>query len=223
MSDAEKSTSNEEYLTIAEYATARGISTAAVYKRLEKGLKPWVVVKNGKKLLLSRVLYEEQRKGVINHSTTKSRKVVNDNLETLSTFTTLESTELIAELREQITFLRAEIASQRDTIKEKDRQIDNYGKQMLELIQQSNQLAAKNAELVDQAHRLNAADKPHMIAAQGEPITDQSAEAAPEPPAAPPAAEPGEVQQQAEAVPQAESAGEDKPRRGFWARLFGLD
>ena len=45
-------TENQELITVAEYAKARGVTTAAVYKRLDKGLKPWVKVINGKKYMV---------------------------------------------------------------------------------------------------------------------------------------------------------------------------
>ena len=49
-------TTTEKVISISEYAQARGCSVAAVYKRLDGTLKPYVKIINGKKFLTSDVL-----------------------------------------------------------------------------------------------------------------------------------------------------------------------
>ena len=72
---------NKEYLTIKEYAEIRGVSLTAVYKRLNTSLNPYVTVKNGKKVLFSKVLEDEGLK-------TNVENVIKQN----STISTLNST-----------------------------------------------------------------------------------------------------------------------------------
>lgn len=206
----------EKTITIAEYARARGVSTASVYKRLDKSLKPWAVVEGGKKCLLARVIVEEQPRKNVNHSTTNSGKKVDNQRAKLQTAAAPDDSILVQDLREQVTFLRAEIEArrkeaeaQRDIIREKDRVIQEKDQQLIDFGAKFAELAAKNAELVDQAHRLNAADKPRMIQGSDadqeamQPVYSQTDEIVP--PEAPAPTE------------------ESKPARGWLARLFGFD
>ena len=39
----------EEYLTIKEFAAAAGVSEQAIYKRINKSLKPYAIVIDGKR------------------------------------------------------------------------------------------------------------------------------------------------------------------------------
>ena len=50
-----------KYLTVSEYAKLKGISTTAVYKKLNGSLKPFQTVVNGKKCLLSTVLELDEK------------------------------------------------------------------------------------------------------------------------------------------------------------------
>lgn len=45
-----------EYLTVSEYAKLEGISVQAVYKRLNGSLKPFLIIKDGRKLIKSECL-----------------------------------------------------------------------------------------------------------------------------------------------------------------------
>lgn len=158
-------TAGREYITIAEYAEARGVSTAAVYKRLEKGLKPWYRVVNGKKCLLSSVLKEERANGFIN--------VDKKEVEYLTNVDNAEESPIVKELRAQIAQLQADAAAQRAAIQEKDKQLEERAQQITDFAARFAELAARNAELVDQAHKLHAAQltdgQPEAIAA---PVVD---------------------------------------------------
>lgn len=46
----------KEYISVSEYAKIEGISVQAVYKRLNGSLKPFLIVKDGKKLIKSECL-----------------------------------------------------------------------------------------------------------------------------------------------------------------------
>ncbi|MBE5851249.1 MAG: hypothetical protein E7298_14160 [Lachnospiraceae bacterium] len=127
------SKTEEKYITIAEYAKVRKVSTTAVYKRLETSLKPWYRVVDGKKLLLSSVLYEEKK----NDYTT----VVNNRSNTSNP----DMTTVITMMQDEITRLQAQVDAQRATIQEKDAKLIEF--------------AEKFAELANQAQQLHAAEK----------------------------------------------------------------
>ena len=55
---------NKEYLSISDYAKARGVSVAAVYKRLDGTLKKYVKEIDGQKFLSVEVLAAEGIKPV---------------------------------------------------------------------------------------------------------------------------------------------------------------
>lgn len=192
----------------------RGISTASVYKRLDKSLKPWAVVENGKKCLLASVIDEEQPRKGVNYSTTNTGKRVDNQRPKLQTTTAVDDSILVQDLREQVAFLRAEIEarrkeveSQRDIIRDKDKVIQEKDRQLIDYGVKFAELAAKNAELVDQAHRLNAADKPSMIQSIG--ADQESVQPA--------------YSQTDEITPTEVPMSEDKPARSWFARLFGRD
>ena len=133
-----------KYITIAEYADIRGISTAAVYKRLEGTLKPWYRVINGKKCLLSSVLYQEGKLD-LNENVNKSAETE----EKEETENATDLTPVIAELRAQISQQQAEIGRQqaeadalRAAIQEKDKIIVDFAARFAELANQAQQLHA---------------------------------------------------------------------------------
>lgn len=137
---------DKEYITVAEYAEARGVSTAAVYKRLENTLAPWYRVVDGKKLLLSSVLKEE-RSNRYNNGLIKSFEIQPNHTTTVESG---EDSELIKELRAQISRQQAEADALRAAIQEKDKTISDFAARFAEL-------AARNAELANQAQQLHAA------------------------------------------------------------------
>lgn len=136
-----------EYITVAEYARIRGVSTAAVYKRLDGSLKPWVTVINGKKRLLKSVLEDEveNTSNEDNKFQTKIDDVVDNGL--------------IDALRGEMERLRAENEAQRQAIQEKDRQLAEYATRFADLAQQAQALVA-------QAQQLHALDKPRLTEAE---------------------------------------------------------
>lgn len=125
-----ESKTGEEYITIAEYAKVRKVSTTAVYKRLETSLKPWYRVVDGKKLLLSSVLYEERK----NDSTT----VVNNRSNTSNP----DMATVITMMQDEITRLQAQVDAQQATIKEKDAKLIEFAERFAELANQAQQLHA---------------------------------------------------------------------------------
>ena len=143
-----KSLKEREYITVAEYAEARGVSTTAVYKRLEKSLKRWYRVIDGKKLLLSSVLTEEEE---TTHTAGYKAGLENQRnvIQTIEEVETAKENAIIEELRAEIEQHKAEkarlleeIAAQREAIKEKDAKIVEFAGRFAELANQAQQLHA---------------------------------------------------------------------------------
>lgn len=130
MGTKDNSKNGEEYITVAEYAKVRKVSTTAVYKRLETSLKPWYRVVDGKKLLLSSVLHEERK----NDFTT----VVNNRSNTSNQ----DLTTVITMMQDEITRLQAQVDAQRVTIQEKDAKLIEFAERFAELANQAQQLHA---------------------------------------------------------------------------------
>ena len=125
-----ESKTGEEYITVAEYAKVRKVSTTAVYKRLETSLKPWYRVIDGKKLLLSSVIYEEKKP---DYTT-----VVNNRSNTSNP----DITTVITMMQDEITRLQAQVDAQRATIQEKDAKLIEFAERFAELANQAQQLHA---------------------------------------------------------------------------------
>ena len=58
-----KNAAGIEYITVSEYAKIKGVSSQAVYKQLNKRLKPFFIMVENQKCLLSTVLDEVETEG----------------------------------------------------------------------------------------------------------------------------------------------------------------
>lgn len=201
---------NEEYLTIREFAELAHVSRQAVYQRMKDldGFTRQVDKGDGKSVTLINKRATALFDGV------KSRQI--DRQKTSQSPTGTD--KLIDTLLQENERLRDELKAQRETVREvmkdsarrleeKDAQIAEYATRFAELATQAQQLTA-------QAQTLHAADKPRLIEGTASPITDDT---------------PPEVEAEGQAAPvpaqqrETQGEGDDKPRRGFWARLFGWD
>lgn len=123
----------EEYIPIAEYARRVGVSRQAIYKRLDKDLKPYVREVDGKKVLVSSIFGDRSGKLADAGKTTGVDGFVDG-------------------LQGEIDALREQVRELRETVKEKDRLLAEYTARFAELAVQAQTLAA-------QAQTLHAADK----------------------------------------------------------------
>lgn len=222
---------NKKYLTVAEYARIRGVSTTAVYKKLDRSLKPWVEVVNGRKCLKISILHEDGEKwfyglkGQINEVVEEIDNTINNKITTDSNSlenvengseptveslpgnrTSGEDSELVKELREQVAFLRKEYEEQRERITEKDRQLADYAARFATLAEQAQELAGR-------AQALHAADTmPALLKETGTDDGHDSSELTP--------VENTVIDHTDEIPPAVEPT---KKRRSFWQWLTGAD
>ena len=141
---------NKDYLTIAEYAQIKGISTAAVYKRLKTSLQPFSTVVNGKMCLLSTVLEDSAESGC--------QPGCQPNYKPLSTVDNPAAGAVEAALAalqkqlqekdKQIEKLQEEAAEMRRAAVEKDKFIQEQSTRLSVLLEQSQELQRNNQILL---------------------------------------------------------------------------
>lgn len=211
---------NSGYITIAEYAQRRGVSVAAVYKRLDGTLKKYVKEIDGKKYLSVDVLAAEGitpvEKGFIPGYNTQeapdagkpgeSQEAPASQEQTPPVFLgVLEALEKqLAEKDKQIERLQEQAAELRQEAQEKDKFIREQSSRLSLLLEQSQELQRNNQILL----RLAQGGKEETEEAQEAPVEAQEAAAPVDQPA-----------NQGEAP--AEETASTEERRGFWRRLFG--
>ena len=136
---------NKEYLTIKEFADLKGVSVSSVYKRLKTSLQPYLEEVESKKVLNIKVLEYE------------GLKPLNEEVEEISTSTpqpsstsssTLFFERQIEEKDKQIEFLNNQIKELQESNKKKDDYIQEQGRKMTELLEQSNILLKNNQILL---------------------------------------------------------------------------
>lgn len=219
---------NKEYLSISDYAKARGVSVAAVYKRLDGTLKKYVKEIDGKKFLSVEVLAAEGIKPVEYTLNTRLNTQANQGTpgaeETQhapgSPGTTppgiLEALEALtrqlSEKDKQISRLQEEAAELRQEAAAKDKFIQEQASRLTLLLEQSQELQRNNQVLLGLAQGRTPA-QPAEVPEEEAPAGRQYQEAQDTPrPAEHPA--PGE-----EAL--AEEATAPARPGGFWRRIFG--
>ena len=194
-------TQQNDYITIAEYATRRGVSVSAVYKRLGGTLAKYVKIIDGKRYLSFEALVEE---GITPPVEKVEEGLKNAEQTPPAIQVALEALEKqLAEKDKQIARLQEEAQELRKSNAEKDVFIQQQAGKLVLLLEQSQELQRNNqfllgvekgitppAERVEEV--LNAQDTP------GEEETPASQDEAP-----------------------AEENTGTTHRRGFWGLLFG--
>jgi hypothetical protein len=215
---------NSGFITIAEYASRRGVSVAAVYKRLDGTLKKYYKEIDGQKYLSVDVLAAEGitpgitpvEKGFIPGYNTQETPDAGKPGESQEAPASQEQTppvvlgvlealeKQLAEKDKQIERLQEEAAELRQEAKEKDKFIREQSSRLSLLLEQSQELQLNNQILL----RLSQGGKIETPEAQEAPVEAQDAAQGEEQPAS------------QEEAPAEETAGTER-RRGFFGRLFG--
>ncbi len=130
-----------DYITLKEYAEIRGCSLPAVYKRLTTTLTPYLTVINGKIVLNIKVLEDEKLTRVNNPEITPNITINNP---TSSNFFERQ----IEEKDKQNERLNKQIEELQESNKKKDDYIQEQGRKLTELLEQSNILLQNNQILL---------------------------------------------------------------------------
>ena len=135
---------NKRYLTVAEYCEYIGITKQAVYSKLDKTLKPYVVEIDGKKYIDSVIFieyhhYEADPTEEVKGSQDNSTPTVNESQGQSSQFLAFLQQQ-IAEKDKQIALLQQQNADLQQSNKEKDTHIIEQSNKITMLLEQSQEL-----------------------------------------------------------------------------------
>lgn len=199
---------NEDFISISDYAKLRHVSPAAVYKRLDGTLKPYVKIIGNKKYISRKALEIDGYKPVENG--------YQQGLKEVETEAAQDKEPAEAAAQADTALLKALEALQ-NQLSEKDKQIERLQNEAVELRQaaaekdkfiqeQSNRLSL----LLEQSQELQRNNQILLGAAQGVKARSQEKE------------ETQESAQAAEAPEvNADTPGEQKKKKSFFNWLFG--
>ena len=147
---------DKRYITIAEYCNYIKVSKQAIYPKLDKGLKPYVIEIEGKKYLDSIVFIEYHRKEKdpteeVNFIQDSSSQELNESQDYSVQFNQFIQDSSSQELNESQDYSVKFLKFLQDQIAEKDRQIAKLQKQAEDL-QQSNR--EKDTHILEQANKI---------------------------------------------------------------------
>lgn len=199
---------NEDFISISDYAKLRHVSPAAVYKRLDGTLKPYVKIIGNKKYISRKALEIDGYKPVENG--------YQQGLKEVETEAAQDKEPAEAAAQADTALLKAMEALQ-NQLSEKDKQIERLQNEAVELRQaaaekdkfiqeQSNRLSL----LLEQSQELQRNNQILLGAAQGVKAKSQEKDETQEPAQA---AEAPEV--------NADTPGEQKKKKSFFNWLFG--
>ena len=207
----------EKYLSVQEFAAAAGVSQQAIYKRLDKSLKPFVKVVDGKKKVSEDGLALYQKSTIQPTQQPTIQPTFNNQVETVENFgaevddtpnetTTNHSTSLTTD-KEQIQTLTRMVDIIQRELEVKNKQIADLNDRLAE--------ALKTVEaqkiLIRQQQQLSLLDKTEGKAEktteQGEEITQVGASL--------------DRHNAAAIEPEKKNSEAQKEKKSFWQRLFG--
>ena len=122
-----KNAAGIEYITVSEYAKIKGVSVQSVYKQLNNRLKPYLIMVENKKCLLSTVIDEIET----NHSTEVEQPFNNHSTESLNQ-------SLIETMQKTIEVLQSQLSVKDEQIKQLNERLE----QALQTVSQSHYIAA---------------------------------------------------------------------------------
>ena len=198
-------TQQNDYITIAEYATRRGVSVSAVYKRLGKTLKKYCKEINGKKYISVNALVEE---GITPPVEKVEESITPPDTTPPAVLVALDVMEKqLAEKDLQIRRLQEEAEELRKANAQKDVFIQEQSGKILVLLEQAQELNRNNQVLLGiekgitpPVEKVEESITP-PVEAQESPGTEEEPDAQEKAPA--------------------ENTPGTKGKRGFWGRLFG--
>ena len=144
---------SKDYLTVAEFAAVTGISKQAVYQRLNTSFKDLYKIEKGKKYIhisaLDKLSENSDFKGFQLKVEQEQNSTNYDKIIQLLTMQLKEKDKQIERLQEDLR--RAAVSSD-----EKDKYIQEQGRRLVELLEQSNKLQENNQVLIGLANDYKA-------------------------------------------------------------------
>lgn len=115
----------EDYISIKEFANKAGVSTQAIYQRVEKDLKGFVKVENGKKLILIAALkfFKYKKENQVDYQEIENCLPENDN----------KNKKKSSDFKDILEFLQSQLVKKDEQLAEKDKQIAEKDRQLKDL------------------------------------------------------------------------------------------
>lgn len=158
----------KDYLTIKEYAEIRGVSVSSVYKRLSTTLQNYVGEVEGQKVLKYQVIIDEGLEGVeevsLEGCSTVEQEQNSTNYDKIIQLLTMQ----LKEKDKQIERLQEDLRRAAVSSDEKDKYIQEQGRRLAELLEQSNKLQENNQVLIGLANDYKAKIEEGTSSAGGE-------------------------------------------------------
>lgn len=147
----------KEFYTVAEFAEKVGITTQAVYQRLQGELGKHCKVESGRKMISAEALElffieKERQKEEI---TTENQPAISNTQEEMLAMLKQENERLAKENCKLVEMLQVE----RNLVQEKDEMIASLTKRLADMVNDSNKIAKQALEAVEKAQVLQAASE----------------------------------------------------------------
>jgi hypothetical protein len=144
----------KEFYTVAEFADRTGITTQAVYQRLQKDLGKYCKVESGRKMISSDALelFSGEKTGNSSDSSGEQTAVITDIKEEMLAMLKDENARLASENAKLIEMLQAE----RILVQEKDEMIASLTNRLADMVEKSNDIAKQALGAVEKAQTLQA-------------------------------------------------------------------
>ena len=186
-----------EYLSIADFADTAGVSKQAVYKRLDKDLKPYLKIIDGRKCLeVSAIELFQTTPGLSTQSstveTTKDKQSIN---------------YLMLQLQEKDRLL----AQQQDTIKDQLAQIKELNAHIIDLSKAQTEILRKQSQLQENFQILLGQQQKQLAEFSQVSTVEKVKQPVDEP-----VGKPSETE-----TPSNPGQPPEAEKKGFWSKLFG--
>lgn len=144
----------KEFYTVAEFADRTGITTQAVYQRLQKDLGKYCKVESGRKMISSDALelFSGEKTGNSSDTSGEQTAVIADIKEEMLAMLKEENARLASENAKLIEMLQVE----RNLVQEKDEMIASLTNRLADMVNDSNNIAKQALEAVEKAQTLQA-------------------------------------------------------------------
>lgn len=114
-----------DYITVKDFANLAGVSTQAIYQRIDKDLKGFVKVENGKKLILITALefFKCKKENQVDCQETENYLKNNED----------QNKKYASDFKAVLEILQSQLAKKDEQLSEKDKQIAEKDRQLKEL------------------------------------------------------------------------------------------
>ena len=145
----EQTENKRELLTVSQFASRLGVSTQAVYKRLQTALKGFVVKVGNRIMIDAAALDAQEIQPTVTNKTNQNQPTDNQQQPTVAN----PLVQVVSEQRETIERLTKELEEARADIRRKDEQIEAMTARLLNITEKQQELLYNSQVLQGQAQK----------------------------------------------------------------------